>query len=478
MCYTAPMTGRAANTLTRRQFLRTCGVVTVGFVAYQKAFSAGVDAMAAAASQAEGYGPLVEDPRGLIDLPQGFICRIVSRAGEEMDDGLLVPGRPDAMAAFPGPNGTTLIVCNHECVRMSDGPFGRNNTRLGRIPADKLYDMGAGMTPNPGGTTTIVWDTRVNIRARQFMSLAGTLINCAGGPTPWGSWISCEETALTAGYHEEEKIHCLKDHGWCFEVPASHEVGLADPVPLTGMGRFMHEAVGVDPRTGIVYLTEDRDDGLIYRFIPRQPGNLGAGGRLQALVLLSGVRDASNWPTLKETVAIGERMNVRWIDLQDTDSPKDDLRHRGHAAGACRFARGEGMWVGDGEVFWVCTSGGRSQIGQIFRYVPSAAEGSEREKAAPGRLELFIEPNDARRMVNPDNITISPWGDVIACEDTGGSDCRLVGITRAGTLYTLAHSRRHGEFAGAVFSPDASTLFVNMLEQGLTLAITGPWKKS
>jgi secreted PhoX family phosphatase len=471
------MSGRGANAWTRRQFLRTCGAVTVGFMAYQRVFAAGANALAAAATAAEGYGPLVEDPQGLIDLPRGFTCRVVARAGEEMDDGLLVPGMPDAMATFPGPDGTTLIVCNHECLRMSDSAFGPKNARLGRIPSDKLYDLGAGLTPNPGGTTTIVWDTRANVRNRQFLSLAGTLRNCAGGPTPWGSWISCEETVLTAGYKQEEKIHCLKDHGWCFEVPATHEIGLADPVPLTAMGRFMHEAVGVDPHTGIVYLTEDRDDGLIYRFLPRTPGTLREGGRLQALALISGVRDASNWPSLKERIAIGERMNVRWIDLDNTDAPDDDLRHRGHDAGACRFARGEGMWVGDNEIFWVCTSGGRSQIGQIFRYVPSAAEGTDREKAAPGRVELFIEPNDARRINNPDNMTISPWGDVIVCEDTGGNDCRIVGVTRAGALYTLAHSRRHGEFAGAVFSPDGSTLFVNMQEQGLTLAITGPWKK-
>jgi secreted PhoX family phosphatase len=136
------------------------------------------------------------------------------------------------------------------------------------------------------------------------------------------------------------------------------------------------------------------------------------------------------------------------------------------------------MWVGNGEIYWVCTSGGRKQIGQIFRYIPSAAEGTEREKASPGRMELFIEPNDARRVANPDNATISPWGDVVVCEDSGGDNCRLIGVTRSGALYTLAHSRRRGEFAGVVFSPDGSTLFVNMQHEGLTLAITGPWKKS
>ena len=469
---------KGANTWTRRQFLTTCGAVTVGFVAYRQAFTGGVGALARAATAAEGYGPLIEDPNGLIDLPAGFAARIVSRAGEEMADGLLVPGMPDAMATFEGPGGTTLIVCNHECLRMGDSPFGAKNARLAKIPPSKLYDLGAGLTPSPGGTTTMVWDTRTGTLARQYLSLAGTLRNCAGGATPWGSWITCEETVLTAGYKEEEKLHLLKDHGWCFEVPAGAEIGLADPVPLTAMGRFVHEAVGVDPRTGIVYLTEDQDDGLIYRFIPNERGHLRAGGRLQALALANGVRDTGNWPNGKESVAIGEKLNARWIDLDDVAAPKDDLRHRGHAAGAARFARGEGMWVGDGEIYWVCTSGGRRQIGQIFRYTPSAAEGTEREKASPGRLELFLEPNDTKRLNNPDNLTISPWGDVIVCEDTGGNDCRLVGVTRAGALYTFARSRRHGELAGAVFSPDGTTLFVNMQGDGLTLAITGPWKRT
>lgn len=449
----------------------------MGFVAYRRAFTGGVDMLAAAATVAEGYGPLVEDPQALVDLPRGFACRVISRTGEEMEDGLLVPAMPDAMGTFEGPDGATIIVRNHECLRSHESGFGANNALLAKVPPARLYDLGAGLTPGPGGTTTIVYDTRAQRRTRQFMSLAGTLYNCAGGRTPWGSWISCEEIALTAGYQEAEKIHLLKNHGYCFEVPASAVVGLADPVPLTAMGRFTHEAVGVDPHTGIVYLTEDQNDGLIYRFLPRERGKLRAGGRLQALALANGVRDSSNWPTVTESIAIGERMGVRWIDLDNVDAPADDLRQRGLAAGACRFARGEGMWMGDGEVFWVCSAGGRAQIGQIFRYVPSAAEGTAREKVSPGRLELFIEPNDARRMANPDNLTIAPWGDVFACEDTGGNDARLIGVTRAGALYTFAHSRRRGEFAGAVFSPDGSTLFVNMQMEGLTLAITGPWKK-
>ncbi|HEX5132385.1 MAG TPA: alkaline phosphatase PhoX [Candidatus Krumholzibacteria bacterium] len=465
-----------AKTWSRRQFLRTCGAVTLGFVAYQRTFDHGVNLLARAAVASQGYGPLIPDSAGVIDLPEGFTARIVARAGEEMADGLVVPGLPDAMGAFAGPDGTTIVVCNHETLWAKDGPFGPDNARLATVSPAKLYDLGAGMTPCPGGTTTIVWDTRSHTLVRQYQSLAGTLRNCAGGCTPWGSWISCEEIVLTAGYHDEEKVHLQKDHGYCFEVPAG-AAGLVDPVPLRAMGRFMHEAVAVDPRTGIVYLTEDREDGLIYRFLPGERGNLRAGGRLQAMGLRSGLSDTSNWPGVTETMPIGSRNPVRWIDLDDIEAPDDDLRHRGHAAGACRFARGEGAWAGDGELFFVCTSGGQRQVGQIFRYVPSISEGTGAEDSTPGRLELFIEPNAPDSLVNPDNITVSPWGDIIACEDTGGNDARLIGVTRDGDLYPFAHSRRHGEFAGAVFSPDGSTLFVNLQQEGLTLAIDGPWKR-
>jgi secreted PhoX family phosphatase len=474
MWYTAAMAVRA-KTWNRRQFVQTCGAVTVGFMAYRRAFAGDLDVLAAATA-ARGYGPLVSDPEQLIDLPQGFSARIVARAGEEMDDGFFVPALPDAMGTFPGPDGTTLIVCNHEGLHVEDGPFGTRNQRLARTTPDKLFDFGSGQTPCPGGTTTIVWDTRNQARVQQHLSLAGTLRNCAGGVTPWGSWITCEETVLTSGPHEQEKLVLQRDHGWCFDVPASADMTLADPRPLKAMGRFMHEAVAVDPRTGIVYLTEDRDDGLLYRFLPERRDDLHAGGRLQALALDNGVGDSCNWPDVKESVAIGERMRVRWIDMDDVESPGDDLRQRGRAAGACRFARAEGMWMGRDEVFFVCTDGGRKQIGQVFRYLPSRDEGTPAETKSPGRLDLFIEPNDPRRVQNPDNITVSPWGDIIICEDTGGNNVRLVGVTPDGALYTFARSRRRGEFAGATFSPDGGTLFVNMQNEGLTLAIAGPWK--
>ena len=469
---------RAASNWTRRRFVKTCTAVTVGFVAYRRAFEQSIEVLASTGTSSRGYGVPIEDPAGIIDLPQGFSYKVVSRAGDEMPDGLLVPNLPDAMGTFAGPDGRAIVVRNHECLHPSESAFGANNARLARIPATKLYDLGAGVTPGPGGTTTFVWDTRTQSLVTQHLSLAGTVRNCAGGVTPWGSWLSCEETVLTSGFKQEENLQLQKNHGYVFEVPAKMEASIADPIPIVAMGRFYHEAVSVDPHTGIVYLTEDRDDGLLYRFIPKTRGDLHGGGRLQALALVSGAHSARNWPGDEPHFPVGAKQAVKWIDLDNVDSAADDLRARGFALGACRFARGEGMWMGDGEVYFACTSGGHNQIGQIFRYVPGKHEGTSREAKSPGRIELFIEPNDAERILNPDNVTIAPWGDVIVCEDHERTNIRIVGVTSAGALYTFARARVDGEFAGATFSPDGSTLFVNIQQSGLTLAITGPWRTS
>ncbi len=163
------------------------------------------------------------------------------------------------------------------------------------------------------------------------------------------------------------------------------------------------------------------------------------------------------------------------MDMDGVTSPKDDLRFRGFKAGAARFARGEGMWTGDDEIFFTCTNGGKATAGQIWRYRPSEAEGTAAETKSPGRLELFIEPNDSNILKSADNLTVSPWGDVMVCEDRSDRVVRIVGVTRDGKPYTFANHHKRSEFAGATFSPDGSTLFVNIQHHGLTLAISGPF---
>jgi uncharacterized protein len=428
-----------------------------------------------AASKTGHAGALVADPQAVVDLPAGFSYTIVSRQGDEMDDGLLVPALCDGMAAFPGPDGTVILVCNHESLYAAEGPFGAKYERLARIPTAKLYDPGFGQTPCPGGTTTLVWDPKTRTLVRQFLSLAGTLLNCAGGPTPWGSWLTCEEVTIHAGNPRYRSVRVEKDHGYVFEVPATAEAALAEPIPLKALGRFLHEGAAVDPRTGIVYMTEDLDDGLIYRFIPDLKGDL-TSGRLQALALANGVRDTRNWQANAARIKVGEKLAVKWIDMDDIDAPRNDLRTRGHDLGASLFARGEGIIETAGTVYFTCTSGGIAKVGQIWRYTPGKAEGTAREKRSPGVLDLFVEPNDTTRLNCPDNLTATSTGELVVCEDPHSRRARLVVVTRGGGFHTIAQTRVQSEFAGATFSPDGSTLFVNLQQPGLTLAIQGPWK--
>lgn len=454
---------------TRRDFLKKTAI-SLGFLGLQSCMRFARGGKLNPNLQARGFGPLLDDPKGLMRLPKGFSYTAFSRTGERMDDGYFVPGDHDGMAAFPGPDGTTLLVRNHEVDpgATAKSPFLGDGTLFERARREGHYDPARGNNLCYGGTTTLVFDTRTQTLKQHSLSLVGTLRNCSGGPTPWGSWITCEETIIRADATFEQ------DHGYCFEVPARATIGLAKPLALKAMGRFNHEAVCVDPKTGIVYQTEDRPDGLIYRFLPNTPGKLELGGTLQALALLDEPsRDTRNWDEAGFPQNVG--MPVRWIDLEDIDAPDDDLRFRGFKAGAARFARGEGAVFGNGNAYFACTNGGPKQFGQIFAYEPSPYEGTARESERPGKLTLFIESSDSQLMSSCDNLTVAPWGDVVICEDDGASSA-IVGVTPQGKLYTIGHIDMESELAGVCFSPDGTTLFVNAQRNpGQTIAITGPW---
>lgn len=460
-------------TSSRRTFLMQAAAVSLGFGGLETLFRKTAYAGVPAPEIPAGYGPLLRDPHRILDLPDGFTYRVVSWVGDRMDDGLLVPGAADGMATFAGQDGLTVLIRNHELSPGANdlGGFGRNLEHLGQLNSAYLYDNGYGNAPGLGGTTTVHFDTRTGEVKRQFMSLAGTVRNCAGGPTPWNSWLTCEETVEKAG------DICEKDHGFVFEVPASAD-GLVKPEPLTAMGRFNHEAVAIDPKSGCVYLTEDRHEGLFYRYIPHVKGDLAQGGRLQALCFKGRPSaDSRNW-NQDIQVKVGENIAVEWMDVADPLSPEDDMRFVGFEAGAARFARGEGMWYGNESIYFACTNGGAIQKGQIWRYFPSDAEGTDAEHVSPAFLRLAIESQSAGILDNADNITVSPWGDLVVCEDGSGEQF-LVGVTPEGQIYKFARNAtaRNSEFAGATFSPDGSTLFVNIQHDGLTLAITGPWER-
>jgi uncharacterized protein len=456
-------------TISRRRFLGSAAAISLGFSGLR---CARIGDSALATPPTTGFGPLVDDPDRIIALPEGFTYRIISRRGERMTDGFFVPARHDGMATFQGPDGMTLLVRNHEQpvgAAPETSAFGADLALLDRVDRSLFYDPGTAGVPPFGGTTTLLFDTANQRLVSHHLSLAGTLWNCAGGPTPWGSWISCEEITVRA------RGPFARDHGYTFEVPASLDGLPVRAVPLRAMGRFQHEAIAVHPPTGVVYQTEDLSDGLLYRFIPDVPGELVRGGRLQALA----VRDQPRLDTRNyrgRGIEPGVVMDVEWIDLDDVEAPDDDLRYRGYEAGAARFARGEGIFYGDAEVFIACTDGGEARKGQIWRYRPSPSEGTPGERDRPATLELFIEPNDGTIIENADNLTVAPWGDLIVCEDGSGDDY-LVGVTPAGEIYKFARNLNgNGEFAGACFSPDGSTFFVNMQDDGWTLAISGPWE--
>ncbi|MXP42011.1 DUF839 domain-containing protein [Altererythrobacter soli] len=430
----------------RRRFLHATGGAFAALAA-SGCVRAGLGSSAAAA---DVYGPLMPDPKGLIDLPAGFSYRVISSLGEAMSDGGTVPDRADGMGCFDLGGGKLALVRNHELQAKHDGGGA----------SGRAYDTVAkSLIPLPGGTTTLVLDAETLAVERQFRSLSGTIRNCAGGITPWGSWLTCEEDVSGPGRGQN------KQHGWVFEVPAS-ATGPVDPVPLKALGRFNHEAACVDPATGIVYETEDREDSLLYRFIPNQPGNLAAGGKLQALAI-DGMPDSRNWRGA--AFAPQSWQAVRWIDLDNVEAPDDDLRKRGAAAGATLFARGEGIWMGDGELYFCCTSGGAAKLGQIFRLRP--------QSAAPDRLQLFFESTSIEQFNYGDNLVIAPNGHLIVCEDAYTDEVanRLIGLTPAGEPYVLAFTPVQTEWAGACFSPDGRTLFVNLYSPTKTVAITGPW---
>lgn len=448
----------------RRDFLKILTSVSLGFT--------GLEAFATGLGQQQlvyGFGPLHKD--GILKLPKGFQFKIIAQKGQQMDDGFMLPGRADGMGTFKGSKGRVILVRNHENSPgyLVDSPFGYKNELLPKVQAGKLFDDGYGKYPHLGGTTTSIFNEKTQKVEKCFLSLAGTARNCAGGVTPWGSWLTCEEYTLS-----KDKTHA-KNHGYVFEVPATEKKYIKYPVPLRSMGRFNHEAVAVDPQTGIVYLTEDRHEGLFYRFIPKVKEQLHKGGTLQALAFVwKDKMDCRNWQN--DAIKVKTRYAVKWIDLEQVDGEKDDLRFRGHTAGAAIFARGEGIWFGQNELYFACTNGGNTKTGQIFRYIPSRYEGqaAERKEAHYPRLELFAEPNDTKVLRYCDNLTIAPWGDVVFCED--GLHPRIFGITPRGKFYQIAENIGHlSEFAGVCFSPSGKTMFVNIQVPGLTLAITGNW---
>jgi len=293
--------------------------------------------------------------------------------------------------------------------------------------------------------TRVVVDPTTRALVASNLVLTGTSQYCAGGLSPWG-WLSCEEAGGESG------------HGYVF-VCDVEATSVQNPVQVVGYGRFHHEAASVDPATHVCYLTEDRGDGCLYRFVPLDPCAPFVG-RLQALrVVGQDGAVTSDWAT-------GETATVDWVDIDDPNPVDDTVRVEAAGKGAALFRRGEGIWFHDGQVWFTSTSGGPAGSGQVFR-LTDGVDG--------GVLELVTQSEDSNVLDFPDNITIAPWGQLFMCEDGSGANFIRV-LTDEGEVRPFARNRASGsELAGVCFSPDGTVLFVNLQLDGLTLAITGPF---
>jgi secreted PhoX family phosphatase len=446
----------------RRAFLKqgltaAAAVAAVGPLAALGARTAGAAPMAKLPASPD-YGPLfpVKDQTTgleLLALPKGFEYLTHGWTGDTMSDGVRTPGSNDGMAAFARADGKVALVRNHE-VGSYRGAF-----------TQPAYNPAAG-----GGTTNLVFDPDAGAFTESWASLSGTIRNCAGGPTPWGTWLTCEETTETGPDGTR--------HGYVFEVPFD---GKGDPTPLKGMGRFSHEAVAVDPDTGIVYLTEDATPSGLYRYLPNQRGTLAAGGVLQMMAIEAG--NGASYSTYLDPT--GTEYRTSWVTIANPDYAPGETRPalQGAALGGAVFKRLEGAWWGNERVYVVSTNGGPQGQGQVFEYDPKTE-----------RMSVLFASPDAKVLNNPDNICVSPRGGIVLCED--GSESEYVhGLTTEGEIFPFAlnsvvipaegipgKSTAPGnytgsEWCGSTFDPrNGNWLFLNIQSPGFTVAVTGPWR--
>jgi uncharacterized protein len=467
-------------TLRRRQLLKAAGLTGAATVAFSALGLRGARAQPLAASP--DYGPLapVKDLATglyLLNLPAGFQYRSFGWSGQIMDDQRPTPPSHDGMAVVGWRGATLALVRNHEN-SADDEP--------------RAFVEGGTYNPNEaGGTSNLYFNLGSGRFTSSYTSLGGTIRNCAGGPTPWQSWVSCEETFHAWGSREDGF-----NHGYVFDVPG---FGKSNGQPIRAAGRFSHEAVAVDPFTGVMYETEDTGGSGFYKYVQPGAGNLGwwlrhgrgeglrDGGKLYAMVV-----DGVARKDLRGGFNDGDTFSVTWQEVADPEGMSGSAF--ASAPDAAIIARGEGAWYDGGLVYFISTSGGAAELGQVWVYDP------RRET-----LTMLFESRGADEVDGPDNIGVSPRGGIVLCEDGGADPQRLIGLSQDGIAFTFAENAIElqegdlaaidavypgvaanfphdavddftgNEWAGATFF--GRWLFVNIQTPGVTFAITGPWHR-
>jgi uncharacterized protein len=389
--------------MRRRDFmgLGLGGAVVLGAISWDELFSA---AASEELRPGRGYGPLRPPNKLGFRLPEGFRVRLVARGGE------LVPGTgyewhlaSDGMATFPTGDGGHVLVSNSETL---DG--GASAIRFG-----------------PGGQMTDA-----------YRILSGTTLNCSGGATPWGTWLSCEEV----------------EDGRVWECDPS---GRRRAVPRPAMGIFKHESAAVDAAGKRVYLTEDLVDGGLYRFTP------------------------ARWPSLErgllEIARVRRGGKVEWVKVPDSSAARE--RTRRQVKGCTRFKRGEGLWLHDGVLYVSTTADHRVHAYDTRR---------ERIRVAYDGLASRSAP-----LLRVDQMTGSPAGEVFVCEDIATEEIDMGVITpdrRAARFLSVTGPQHRGsELTGVTFDPSGTRMYVASQRAfskselapgpGAIYEITGPFRK-
>lgn len=363
--------------LRRRQLLvrgiALGGAMAVGSGSWQQA-------IAAPTARGEGpYGPLETPNDNGLSLPEGFSSRVIARANEPVA-GTAYPWHifSDGQATFPTDEGGWILVSNSESLSAT----GAGSSAIRFSPSGEIADA--------------------------YRILAGTEVNCAGGPTPWQTWLSCEEF----------------EGGQVWECdPFGNEPAVNRPA----MGVFKHEAVAVDPVGKRLYMTEDEGDGGLYRFTPTAYPDLASG--------------------LLEIAVVADDGSVSWVEVPDPSRISAPTREQ--VPGSTEFDGGEGIWYDGGEVFF-------------------STKGDSRVRAYDTRAQKLAVLYDGEAvaeplLTGPDNVTVSPAGDVYVCEDNGEDVFEIVLISPDGVLSPVVQFsgpiHEGSETAGVIFDPSGSRMY-------------------